>query len=441
MRSWWGARGKRRRPTSLGSRAWHRWRLPLATVVALLVGGSAIVLGIGLAEPTRRLVAYFERTVGLYTGSDVRVLGVKIGEVTKITPSGGHVRVDMTYSARFSVPADAEAVLIPPSIVSDRYVQLTPAHHGGPAMADGGEIPLSRTGSPLETDEVFRALNDFTAALGPDGANASGAFSDLIRTGRLNLEGNGANLKATIDGLSTVAAAFADGHDDLFTTLANLQKFTTMLAQSDQQIRSLNSRLAEVATQLSTDRDTLTAMLNHLATALSDVTGFVRDNRAALAGNITALADVTGILVRQQQALAQVLNLAPLTLSNLLLAYNPEHGNLDLRNFLIKNGPPEAGQATGAPPAGVDTASAATVAPAADVCSLLVEELAPAAVPRECVELARVLHGRGQPLSPQLASLLGAAPGPAAAGMYELLLGGGAAGDRTLAGILPGRAP
>ena len=37
------------------------------------------------------VVAHFDRVVGLYVGSDVRILGVKIGSVTAITPMGDDV--------------------------------------------------------------------------------------------------------------------------------------------------------------------------------------------------------------------------------------------------------------------------------------------------------------------------------------------------------------
>jgi virulence factor Mce-like protein len=309
-------------------------RLTAVLVLAAVAAATALV-AFHTNEPTRRIVAHFDRTVGLYPGSDVRVLGVKIGEVLSIRPAGDDVRVEMRYAARHRIPADVQAVLIPPTIVSDRYVQLTPAYTGGQTLADGADLPVSRTAAPLETDEVFRALNDFLAALGPGGANASGAFSDMLRTGRENLAGNGENLRATIDGLAKVAATLADGHEDLFTTLVNLQEFTTLLARSDEQLRGLNARLAEVAGQLSADRQELASMLARLATALGDVTTFVAQNRASLKSNVEALADVTGILARQQQALIQILDNAPLTLSNLLLAYNPQTGNLDLRVHLV----------------------------------------------------------------------------------------------------------
>jgi virulence factor Mce-like protein len=229
-------------------------------------------------------------------------------------------------------------MLIPPSIVSDRYVQFTPASGPGPSLADNADIPLDRTSAPLETDDVYRALSDFLGALGPNGANASGAFSDLIHTGREALQGNGENLQQTLDGLSKVAAVLADKRQDLFSTLDNLQKFTTMLASVDAQLRSLNVQLANVAGQLASDREVLAAMLHDLTQALTSITTFVRDNRAALKSDVDALADITTTVAQQQQALITIFDTAPLTVSNLVLAYNAKTGNLDLRpNLVIAN--------------------------------------------------------------------------------------------------------
>ena len=76
-------------------------------------------------------------------------------------------------------------------------MQLTPAYTGGPALADGADLPVSRTAVPLELDDVYRALDEFNRALGPAGANRTGALTDLVATGAANLNGNGADLGAT----------------------------------------------------------------------------------------------------------------------------------------------------------------------------------------------------------------------------------------------------
>ena len=69
-------------------------------------------------------------TISVYEGSDVRVLGVPVGTVTRVEPTGTDVTVTMAYDDDVKLPADAKAVIIAPSVVGDRYVQLTPAYSG-----------------------------------------------------------------------------------------------------------------------------------------------------------------------------------------------------------------------------------------------------------------------------------------------------------------------
>ncbi|MEV0809323.1 MCE family protein [Micromonospora sp. NPDC050200] len=371
----------------------QRWRRPVAVATALLVAVAAGVVVLRDGTPDRRVVAYFTRAVGVYPGSDVRVLGVRVGEVLEVTPQGRRVKVTMSYDPETDVPAEAQALIVPPSVVSDRYVQLTPAYAGGARLTDGAEIPLGRTAAPMEIDDVYQALDDFNRTLGPEGANRDGALSDLVATGRANLEGNGQNLHDTLDGLSRALTTLSDGRQDLFGSVANLQRFTTALARSDQQVRAFNRQLADVAEQLAGDRDELAAALRNLATALADVTAFVKQNRAALTSNVAALTEITGVLVRQQQAVIDILDVAPLAVNNLALSYNPRSGTLDTRDNAM--GPYD---------------------PASFACSLLVDQLPVAEVPAKCMALAQTLHQRGLPLTDQLRKLLKLPPGAPATG-------------------------
>src|SRR3954470_16515579 len=112
----------------------------IAFGVAALVGVAVAVVVARSGHAQRRLVAHFSRTVGIHARSSVRVLGVRIGEVTSVTPQGRTVRVEMRYDAEWPVPAGAQALIIPPSVVSDRYIQLTPAYTGGAALADRADL-------------------------------------------------------------------------------------------------------------------------------------------------------------------------------------------------------------------------------------------------------------------------------------------------------------
>jgi len=301
----------------------------IAIVLALVVAGG---LWWTLKDAGRtHLTAYFAGAVGLYEGNSVRMLGVDMGTVTKVEPMGKQVKVDLEYDRKVAVPADAQALIVAPSLVSDRYVQLAPAYTGGPKIADGAVIPLSRTQVPLEVDDLYASLSRVSESLGPNGANKNGALSDLLNTAAANFDGNGQALNDTITKLSQAAGTLADNKDDLFATITNLGQFSTTLANSDGQVRKFESQLADVSGFLSDERGNLAATVQQLSTTLASVKDFIDKNHDRLKSNVDKLASVTKVLVDQRGALAEILDVAPVGLGNVVNSYNASSGTLDAR--------------------------------------------------------------------------------------------------------------
>lgn len=305
------------------------FRLATAGIVVAITASLLVVLFGG--GRTVHVTAHFPRAVSLFEGSQVRILGVPVGRVTAIVPAGTSVRVEMAYDATYKVPADARAVIVSPSLVADRFVQLTPAYRGGPTMADGAEIPLKRTASPVEFDRITGNLNDLVVALGPEGANAEGSLSELLDVGAENLDGQGGRINRTITDVADAADTLSAGRDDLFATLRHLQSFTTELAENDKQVRRFNRDLATVADQLAGERDELRRAVRNLAVALGEVEAFVRENRELVERDVEALTEVVGVLARQRAALGSVIQTGPLGMNNLALAYNPASGSIGAR--------------------------------------------------------------------------------------------------------------
>jgi phospholipid/cholesterol/gamma-HCH transport system substrate-binding protein len=306
----------------------------LGKVLASTVVVAMVAAGFAFWPRTHSIhvTGMFARAVGLYPGSDVRVLGVPIGTVTSVTPEGDHVAVEFDYDATVRVPADAQAAVVSPSLVSDRYVQLLPAYTSGPVMTTGSTIARDHTAVPVELDQISQSLDDLMVALGPNGANKNGAVSRLLDTGAKNLKGQGGAIHDTNHDLSLALQTLAGGKDDLFSTVKNLQSFTSTLATNDSQVRSLNGDLASVSDQLAGERGDLGAALKNLAIALSETSTFVHDNRAVLTTDIRQLTAVTTTIAKQRDALAETLTNAPVAVSNLNHAYNPTSGTLDTRN-------------------------------------------------------------------------------------------------------------
>ncbi|SFW91553.1 MCE family protein [Amycolatopsis australiensis] len=307
--------------------------LAAAILLALVVVAALwwLFSGSGLDRAT----VFFSRAVGVYSGSDVRLLGVRIGQVESVTPRGEQVEVTLTYDGSAPIAADTGVVVIAPSVVADRYVQFAKPARGGPRLADNATIGVDRSATPVELDQLYASLDTLTKALGPDGANKNGALSDLLTTGARNLRGNGTAFNDSVRQLAELARTLSGNSGDLFTTVRELQRFTSMLAANDDQVAKVNQQLSSVSGTLSANRDELASALRSLGTALGDIQGFLKDNRALIKSNVDKLAVTTQTLVDQRASLAETLETVPLAETNLLRTIDPATGALQSRTDLL----------------------------------------------------------------------------------------------------------
>lgn len=318
-------------------------RLPKQTltraVVLTIVGLLVIAAFAALRSDGGRkyLTASFPRTVSIYEGSDVRVIGVSVGTVESVVPSGTVVKVRMSYDDDVKIPADAKAAVVAPSVVGDRYIQLTPVYTDGPVMSDGATLSVQQTAIPLELDQIYQSIDDLAVALGPEGANKDGALSRLLDTTARNFGGQGATFNRTIRNLSRLTSTLDANKDDLFGTAQEIERFVKVLAENDQTVRDFNDSLASAADLLADERDDLSLALRNLGIAMGQVSSFVKENRSALSSNIKGLVKVSRILVKQRDALDETLKSAPVALANLFHTYNPSTGTLDTRANLGEN--------------------------------------------------------------------------------------------------------
>jgi phospholipid/cholesterol/gamma-HCH transport system substrate-binding protein len=296
---------------------------PRLRILLVLAAVAVLVVSVGFRDKERTdLVAWFPSTDGIYAGDEVRVLGVPVGKIDGIEPDGTRVKVTFHVDADVKVPKDAKAVIVAPSLVSSRYLQLTPRYDGGPVMADGATIQLEDTAVPVEWDEIKEQLNGLAEALGPRGANENGALSDLVDAGSEALDGQGATINQTIADLSNAVGVLDSGGDDAFAVVRNLQVFVSALARSDGQMKKFIQNLDAVSAMLVDDKELVRSALRNLSGAVTDVEGFIRTNRKGLDTAVTRLSDLVQVVNKQQGDLAQILHVAPNALENLTESYH-----------------------------------------------------------------------------------------------------------------------
>lgn len=310
-----------------------RWFTPRHIVLVVIGLVLALILAAALwwvfsFVGTTKITATFARSVGIYQGSDVRVLGVAVGKVDSITPQGDTVKVTMTVDRGVDLPADVRAVQIIPSIVADRYVQLTPAYSGGPKAPRDITLTRDQTMVPVEVDQIYASVEKLSKALGPEGANADGAVSDAISTGADNLRGNGAKLGSAIEQLSKATTTLSDSRGNLVDTIKNLDVFVGALRENDTQVRQFNRQMASFNQFLAGERTQLSTALNKLSFALGDVATFVEDNRDQIGQTVKDLQPTTQALLDNKNHLKEILTVLPVTINNLINAYDAESGTL-----------------------------------------------------------------------------------------------------------------
>jgi phospholipid/cholesterol/gamma-HCH transport system substrate-binding protein len=109
----------------------HQRAVRIATAISLAV---TLAAGIGLMATSwwkgvnrSTYTAYFANTNGLYTGDEVRILGVAVGTVERIDPQPNAAKVTFTVDSQYSVPADAQAAVRWLPRAQSSWFRLTPA--------------------------------------------------------------------------------------------------------------------------------------------------------------------------------------------------------------------------------------------------------------------------------------------------------------------------
>jgi virulence factor Mce-like protein len=307
----------------------NRLKAVVAVVlVGLMIAGAAVLVR-NTFFGQKTITAYFTTATAIYPNDEVRVSGVKVGNIKSIQPQGTQAKMTLKVDHDVPIPADAKAVIVASNLVSARYVQLSPAYRdSGPVMRDGAVIPVERTAVPVEWDEVKTQLMRLATDLGPKSGVSGTSVGRFIDSAANALDGNGDKLRQTLGQLSGVGRILANGSGNIVDIIKNLQTFVGALRDSNVQIVQFNDRLAPLTSVVNDSKSNLDAALTDLSTAVGEVQRFIAGTRNQTSEQIARLADVTQILVDKRMALENILHGAPNALGNFFNDYNADTGTI-----------------------------------------------------------------------------------------------------------------
>ena len=305
-------------------------RISLLVVLALILAAGVFAV-IRVTDTVNRtnVVAYFDNSNGIFEGDDVVILGVPVGRIERIEPEPERVKISFWFDSKHKVPAEANAAILSPMLVTSRAIQLTPTYSGsGPVLENDAVIPEERTVVPVEYDDFRAQLERITENLQPTEPGGVSTLGSAINTAADNLRGQGADIRGTLVKLSQAFSAVGDHSTDVFSTVKNLSILVSALQDSTTVMRQLNQNLASVSGTLADNPDEVGNAVQDLGDTVGLVQSFVADNRETLGTTSDKLAGVSQALNDSLDDVKQFLHVAPTTLQNYINAYQPAQGGM-----------------------------------------------------------------------------------------------------------------
>lgn len=302
------------------------WRRSVATALA---AAAALLSVSACGGDATTVTARFADSAGLFEGNDVGVLGVRVGEVTSITPRGDHVDVALSIDPDVKIPADAGAVVVSRSVATDRYVELTPVYESGPVLRSGTVLEQDRTRSPVEFDELQATLKRITTDLaGPDGKATP--VNDVLDVSARSLDGNGETIARGLKDLADVLDSTNEASGDAVGTIENLDTLTAALAENDRLVRRFTRQVADATAMLDDEHESMEQTFDALAAMVRAVTRFSREHRVEIGDQVDDFASIAENLVDHRAELVRMIEHMPLMAQNVGRAID-DKGRLSFR--------------------------------------------------------------------------------------------------------------
>ncbi len=311
-------------------------RSRVTTPVALLLVLALAAAGCGVfGGGSYEVEAEFARTFNLFPGSPVRVLGVEVGKIADLTvePGSDVVTARMVIDEGVQLPADASALIVPESLLGERYVQIDPPYEGGPEMAAGDTIPIDRTVVPYEFDEVLEGLNQFVGGLEP---NEVGRLFDNLAT---VLDGQGAKVGQVIDQTHDAIAVLKDNDQELVSLAGRLADLNTTLGTRDQALGAIIEDWNTVTGSLASDRANIDAALRGLVRVTDELGRLLSANRDGLERDIETLTRVGRTANRNIDNISMLILGSAELFRHAERVIDREHNWLPLQNHSSQLGP------------------------------------------------------------------------------------------------------
>ncbi|HEV7650021.1 MAG TPA: MCE family protein [Actinophytocola sp.] len=282
-----------------------------ALVFVLVTGFATAVLAVSIGNTgLGDRVSYgarFTDVTSLNPGDDVRISGVRVGQVDDLSIVDGHLaRVGFSVDRSVRLPADVTATIKYRNMVGQRYIAL---ERGPTATADrlseGGEIPLGRTTPALDLTDLFNGFKPLFQALSPKQVND--LSGEIVQV----LQGEGGTVDSLLAHTGSLTATLADRDRVIGDVVDNLNTVLGTVNRQGDALSTLVGTLQRLVSGLAGDRSAIGDAIEGIGDLTGATAGLLRQGRPALKTSIAGLGRLSANLNAGQADLRQFLTVLP----------------------------------------------------------------------------------------------------------------------------------
>ena len=275
-------------------------------LIGLLLFGAFNAQSLPLIGSGDSYRAAFTEAGGIRKDDDVRIAGVKVGKVTGIELEGSHVRVDFKVTGGAAFGPQTGASIRMKTLLGQKYVALQPK--GAGQMPPDSEIPLGRTVASYDIVDAFSDLTTTTERID------TGQLAQSLDVMATEFRDSPAHVKSALSGLSRLSKTIASRDEELRTLLSRANSVSAIVASRNDTTAKLIQDADLLLVELQARREAIHTLFTNTSELAIQLTGLVRDNRAALKPALDQLTKVLAVLTKHERDLDQTIaRMAPFT--------------------------------------------------------------------------------------------------------------------------------
>jgi len=236
--------------------------------------------------------AVFSDVTGLAKGQDVRIAGVRVGEITKIGIDKDRTSAIVDFrAARSSVLTRGTVASIKyRNLVGERYLALSQGPGPATPLRDGDMLARDHTRSALDLTVLFNGFKPLFAALSPKDVNDLSA--EIISV----LQGEGGNINSLLTRTASVTSTLADRDQIIGRTISNLNAVLGTVDAHDKALGALLDQLQRFVSGLAGDRVAIGSSLTNINNVAGATADLLTSGRPAIKADVAHLGTLTALL-------------------------------------------------------------------------------------------------------------------------------------------------